>query len=287
MGQLQFCETRMWSEQALSIKWNQFSDNIKESYKTLRQENNFSDVTLACEDGQQIEAHKIVLTSSSSVLEEILKSFRQPHPLIYLRGVKVQTLTNLVDFIYHGQVDLLEENLEAFLTLAQEMKLKGIENDGKSATTESLTTATPSPPQGPTNKRKRAKQEKVVPAEVLDMEQTEYHDESTDSTKEFDNQTFREKTEEHGELSGITTIEEMDEKIQTVMSRVDGLWTCNICGKANRNRVNITTHIEGRHTEGVPVACTQCNQVFRNRDALRQHIGRKKCLAAGFDVKQE
>merc|ERR1712129_670747 len=102
----------------------------------------------------------------------------------------------------------------------------------------------------------------------------------TDSTKEFYNQTFREKTEEHGELSGITTIEEMG-------SRVDGLWTCNICGKANRNRVNIMTHIECRHTEGVPVACTKCNQVYRNRDALRQHIGRKKCLAAGFEVKQE
>merc|ERR1712129_143960 len=214
MGQLQFCETRMWSEQALSIKWNEFSDNIKETYKTLRQENDFSDVTLACEDGQQIEGHRIVLASSSSVLKEILKSFRQPHPLLYLRGVKVQTLTNLVDFIYHGEVDLLEENLEAFLTLAQEMKLKGMENDRNPATTESMTTGTPSSTQGSTNKRKRAKQEKVVPlpVKVGDIEVTDYHIESTDSTKEFDNLTFREETEEQADLSGITTIEEMDEK---------------------------------------------------------------------------
>ena len=100
----------------------------------------------------------------------------------------------------------------------------------------------------------------------------------------MDNLTFSEK---NPNLSGITTIEEMDAKIQTVMSRVDGLWTCNICGKANRNRVNIMTHIECRHTEGVPVGCSQCSQVYRNRDALRQHIGRKKCLAANFEVKQE
>merc|ERR1712204_157914 len=80
-------------------------------------------------------------------------------------------------------------------------------------------------PQGPTNKRKMAKEEKVVPlpVEVGDIEETEVHpNESTGSTKEFDNLTFREMSEEHADLSGITTIEEMDEKIQTVMSRVDG-----------------------------------------------------------------
>ena len=31
----------------------------------LREGKDFTDVTLACEDGQQVETHKVVLTSSS------------------------------------------------------------------------------------------------------------------------------------------------------------------------------------------------------------------------------
>jgi len=27
----------------------------------LKEDNNFADVTLACEDGQQVEAHKVIL----------------------------------------------------------------------------------------------------------------------------------------------------------------------------------------------------------------------------------
>ena len=39
-----------------------FEDN---AFGELREGKDFSDVTLACEDGQQVEAHKVVLTSSS------------------------------------------------------------------------------------------------------------------------------------------------------------------------------------------------------------------------------
>ena len=39
-----------------------FEDN---AFGELREGKDFTDVTLACEDGQQVEAHKVVLTSSS------------------------------------------------------------------------------------------------------------------------------------------------------------------------------------------------------------------------------
>ena len=66
----------------LCLKWNDFQESISASFGILRGDKDFSDVTLACEDGQQIEAHKIVLASSSPLFSDILKN-NQTHPLIY------------------------------------------------------------------------------------------------------------------------------------------------------------------------------------------------------------
>ena len=61
----------------LCLQWNDFQDNIKGAFKNLRKENDFANVTLACEDGQQVEAHKVILAASSpffffrNCLEEI------------------------------------------------------------------------------------------------------------------------------------------------------------------------------------------------------------------------
>ena len=49
----------------LCLQWNDFKDNVKSAFGNLRESADFADVTLACEDGNQIEAHKVVLTASS------------------------------------------------------------------------------------------------------------------------------------------------------------------------------------------------------------------------------
>ena len=49
----------------LCLQWNDFQENIKSAFGNLREDNDFSDVTLACEDGQQVEAHKVILAVSS------------------------------------------------------------------------------------------------------------------------------------------------------------------------------------------------------------------------------
>ena len=42
------------------LKWNEFEGNIKESFKKLRVDQVLADVTLVTEDGQQIQACKII-----------------------------------------------------------------------------------------------------------------------------------------------------------------------------------------------------------------------------------
>ena len=45
----------------LCLQWNDFQQNIKSAFGNLREDRDFKDVTLVCEDGQQVEAHKVIL----------------------------------------------------------------------------------------------------------------------------------------------------------------------------------------------------------------------------------
>ena len=92
----------------------------------LREDKEFTDVTLACEDGQQVEAHKVVLIASSPFFLNILKKNKHSHPLIYMRGVKSENIIAMVDFFYHGESNVFQENLDSFLALAEELQLKGL-----------------------------------------------------------------------------------------------------------------------------------------------------------------
>ena len=70
----------------LCLQWNEFNENVTSAFVRLRDDKEFTDVTLACEDGQQMEAHKIILASSSPFFEKMLQKNKHPHPLIYFKG---------------------------------------------------------------------------------------------------------------------------------------------------------------------------------------------------------
>ena len=61
------------ADEKLCLQWNDFKDNVSSAFGDLRQDKEFTDVTLICEDGQQVEAHKVVLVASSPVFLNIFK----------------------------------------------------------------------------------------------------------------------------------------------------------------------------------------------------------------------
>merc|ERR1712212_265614 len=108
----------------LCLKWNDFQENAINAFGNLREDNNFADVTLACEDGQQVEAHKVILAASSPFFKTLLGRNKHPHPMIYMRGVKSDDLLAKVDFLYRGEANVFQENLDSFLAIAEELQLK-------------------------------------------------------------------------------------------------------------------------------------------------------------------
>jgi hypothetical protein len=73
-----------------------------------------------------MEAHRVILAASSPFFQRLLKKNKHPHPLIYMRGMKASQLSAIIDFLYLGEANVIQEDLEAFLALAEELQLKGL-----------------------------------------------------------------------------------------------------------------------------------------------------------------
>ena len=91
------------------LKWNDFQENVNTSFAALRTDSDFTDVTLACQDGHQVNAHKVILAASSPFLQNLLKRNQHAHPLIYMRGMNAEDLLAIVDFLYYGQANINQE----------------------------------------------------------------------------------------------------------------------------------------------------------------------------------
>ena len=107
---------------------NGFESNIKTSWQQLQTEIHFCDVTLACEDAE-IETHKLIISSFSPVLKSLLKLNQNSHPLIYITNVKYKDLETLINFMYHGEVNISENDLNRFLEIAKDLKIRGLSQE--------------------------------------------------------------------------------------------------------------------------------------------------------------
>ena len=60
----------MDDQQQFCLRWNDFQTNMVASFKHLRDEKSFTDVTIAC-DGQSTKAHKMILSACSPYFKVI------------------------------------------------------------------------------------------------------------------------------------------------------------------------------------------------------------------------
>ena len=114
-----------------NLKWNDYSSNWNTSLLKLRENNAFADVTLITDDKVKFSAHRILLSPCSNVFDFILKDSNQESPLLFLSGVNSTNLGFILDYIYKGEVNMYQEQLDSFLESAQ--KLKEIEGDAISS----------------------------------------------------------------------------------------------------------------------------------------------------------
>jgi len=126
---------KMGGADKFCLKWNDYEQNLNQAFIEIRESNDFLDVTLVCEDNEQMRAHKVILSACSTFFRALLQCNPHQHPLIYLRGVRTTDLQNILDFMYHGEVNVAQDELNSFLAVAEDLKIKGL--------TQNLSASTP------------------------------------------------------------------------------------------------------------------------------------------------
>lgn len=118
------------SHESYVLRWNEFQSNIAQCFQEFRQDDHFLDVTLTCDEetaGGQIRAHRVILAASSAYFRRILAQNPAPQPILLMPpNVSLNELANLIDFMYNGEVCVLQENIDSFMKLAEMMKVKGL-----------------------------------------------------------------------------------------------------------------------------------------------------------------
>ena len=243
------------------MKWNDFSSNVHKSFQNLRNEEDFFDITLVGDDCKHVTAHKLVLSSSSEYFKMVFsnnKRYFQSHALICLEGLNQSDLNNVLDYIYHGEIQIYQEDLDRFLGIAERLKLEGLIGGEQQKNEDEANSELILEENAPTSNN-----DLVVP-------QKDNH--KTKDVKIIGKPVISFQS------SDIQSMEQLDQKVEESYSKdSDGLFACHYCSKSFKMRCHIKEHVE-IHFEGLSFPCTYCDTILRSRYTLRKHYKGKHHL---------
>jgi hypothetical protein len=174
----------MGSSDNFCLRWNDFESNISTSFRELREDSEFFDVTLCCDNGTDIvQAHKVILAACSPLFRKILsRQKNQQNPLLYLKGIRLKELQAVLNFMYHGEVNVAQDALNGFLAVAEELAVKGLTTDsrpsGSGTTPEEVTSA------GGVSRKKAVAKRKSAPIPSSQLQQSAKKPKSDDEEVE-------------------------------------------------------------------------------------------------------
>ena len=245
----------------------------------------FTDVTLVTGDGHQMEVHRMILSAFSPVLRTMFGQKSSQATLLFLRGVSSKCLAAIVDFMYVGEVNILEEDLTEFLAVAEDLQVKGLTSD------EALSTT------GAPQKLEEADKKETKPL-IRDLKNFDNPDDLDPHLetlpKKNDLQTKEENVEEETKTfanvdtgatnvnSGAISKEALEEMLSKSMIKVEGGFSCTNCDKqtfgSRHGRSHMKRHIEAKHIAGLEFNCPSCGQKFTSRKSVACHVLRSHKL---------
>ena len=112
----------------IGLSKGDFNSYSVKTFQGLFEDHNFTDVTLVCEDQRQIKGHKVALCAGSRFFKEILLRNPHPDPLLYLK-VPHYSLYSIMKFIYLGQCEVEQYDIEPFLETVKDLKIEGLSSE--------------------------------------------------------------------------------------------------------------------------------------------------------------
>merc|ERR1712129_627259 len=280
----------MTLEEGLLIQYGEFQAELASSYAGLSQDTAFTDVTLACEDGSMLEAHRLVLATSTTFFLKVLGTVRHPHPLVYMRGLPSSSLSSLLDFLYLGEARVEEEEVEEFLAMGEELG-GGIEESLQETSLNRVNIEEEDKPlQYFEEMNKRGKKQTQHACTLCGSHfesgsvlaehtcETLNTGQSQDNSEPFlrgfsfvtNNASESSEKKRNKKKESNKTFDELDAQIYGNMSRDGILWICNFCDKKDHRKTQIMHHLEKNHLD-LQLHCDKCGHVSNNRLNLAKH----------------
>jgi len=280
--------------------------NIREYFIKLREDQSLFDVTLATDDGQHIQAHKVVLSAGSHFFNDTFLKSNHSNMLIYLKGISNAQLEPVMDFLYNGEAFLLQEEIKEFLNTGKELKIKGLEDVLGNINEIGVEEAKVSPDVDDTafessnvNKKRKIDSSNAMDVksdvdDTFEKEQTveEYFTDPSNNGQMEPLIEFVEKSLENNFIveemvKGIndikddtldaisdnlkvTSTDELNVQIDQMIVKKEDVWECKKCGKTKSRKGHIIQHAE-THIGGMSHVCNLCGKTFSTRPTLRTH----------------
>ena len=111
---------------SLKLAYSDCSIKQTNFYNSLFEKQELTDVTLACDDGFQIKAHRTIISASSLFFREAIMNSNNTNPFFYLKGVNQESLQSLLEFIYEGETVVKIEKVDDLVAIGNELKILGI-----------------------------------------------------------------------------------------------------------------------------------------------------------------
>lgn len=126
----------MASGQQFCLRWNDYQTSILSSLDSLRNGEDFTDVTLACE-GYLLQAHRVILSACSQKFKELLKAVpKTQYPVLVLPTTPYDDILGLLQFMYQGEVNIDQSRLGSFIKTAETFQIRGLAETSRRAGSE-------------------------------------------------------------------------------------------------------------------------------------------------------
>ena len=260
--------------EVFTLSWDDFNQTCPKAFKDLWLDTDMSDVTLATEDNGHLSAHKVILAACSPLFKRLLQKNPNGHPLLYLMGVKLSQLQQLLSYIYLGQCDLTQDQLPAFMATGKQLEVEGLSRDlGENEEQESTVQA------------KIEVDTQVLESNLDISNQIETIDEGNPVT--FREDISVSDTDKEKDTTSLTAVysfkgsncQECDyigswpSHMKQHMQNVHGglKYDCANCDYKSGDKSNLKRHIEKIHL-GVTYTCELCKKVLKTKSELKCHV---------------
>jgi len=242
---------------------------------------------LVCDDLVNISSHRAILSSYSKMFRDIFDFDNiDSNVVLFLHGVQSDMLKSIMQYIYVGEIQLKNDNVDEFLKVAEYLQIDEV-------ILESIRT-----------RNKSGYQKPIVPIKKLEESNDDFGNTNIFPISNLEIDLQIKKTEDYQECSECDEILENSTEYKNHLKTVhedptmkfkkksfkgERTFMCDKCERSFTTKHSLKTHDKIMHQK-ITYSCDQCSFIAKAKSQLRGHIKaihegeKKKCTFCEYST---